>query len=76
MAFNFVLPSAGGTCRVPGDYLYATFQQASSLGTWGLFRVEGNEGDINPSCKVLAGELETALQAGEGQAPSVASDEG
>lgn len=37
--FDLLFPSAGGTGRVPGDYLYVTFQTAKNAGTWGLFRV-------------------------------------
>jgi len=37
--FDLLFPSAGGTGRVPGDYLYVSFQTAEIAGTWGLFRV-------------------------------------
>jgi len=37
--FDLVFPSAGGSDKVPGDYLYTTYQTAGVLGTWGLFRV-------------------------------------
>jgi hypothetical protein len=37
--FDLLFPSAGGAGRVPGDYLYATYQTAEVAGTWGLFRV-------------------------------------
>jgi hypothetical protein len=37
--FDLVFPSAGGLDKVPGDYLYTTYQTAGVLGTWGLFRV-------------------------------------
>jgi hypothetical protein len=52
---NVVLAQAGGKARVPGDYLYSTYQAANVIGTrrgltpetrgtwatgtWGLFRV-------------------------------------
>jgi hypothetical protein len=38
-ALNVVLPSAGGAHKVPGDYLYSTFQAEYTFGTWGILRV-------------------------------------
>lgn len=39
--FDVVLDGAGGAFRVPGDYLYRTFQSFQfDGGMWGLFRVE------------------------------------
>jgi hypothetical protein len=38
-AINILLPSAGGTFKVPGDYLYNTYQRSQPNGSWGLFRV-------------------------------------
>jgi hypothetical protein len=38
-AINILLPSAGGTFKVPGDYLYNTYQQTQLNGSWGIFRV-------------------------------------
>jgi hypothetical protein len=38
-AYNILIPSAGGTAGVPGDYLYQTYQKPQRNGTWGLFRV-------------------------------------
>jgi hypothetical protein len=37
--FDLLFPSAGGANRIPGDYLYTTYQTAGKAGTWGLFRV-------------------------------------
>lgn len=37
--FDLLFPSAGGQFKVPGDYLYTTYQTANKAGTWGLFRV-------------------------------------
>jgi len=37
--FDLLFPSAGGQSRIPGDYLYTTYQTANLAGTWGLFRV-------------------------------------
>jgi hypothetical protein len=39
-AFNFVIDSAGGRSKVPGDYLYEALQRTRLLGLWGIFRVE------------------------------------
>jgi hypothetical protein len=42
-AFNVVLPRAGGTFQVPGDYLYSAFQRETSTpvgGLWGVLRVQ------------------------------------
>jgi plastocyanin len=38
-AINILLPSAGGTFKVPGDYLYNTYQRSQVNGSWGIFRV-------------------------------------
>lgn len=40
--FDLLFPSAGGQFRVPGYYLYTTYQTAIATGTWGLFKVTGN----------------------------------
>jgi uncharacterized protein YijF (DUF1287 family) len=37
--YNILIPSAGGTHRVPGDYLWGTYLRKADLGTWGLLRV-------------------------------------
>jgi hypothetical protein len=37
--FDLLFPSAGGSNKIPGDYLYTTYQTAKNAGTWGLFRV-------------------------------------
>jgi hypothetical protein len=37
--FDLLFPSAGGQFKIPGDYLYTTYQTGNSAGTWGLFRV-------------------------------------
>jgi hypothetical protein len=39
--FDLLLPSAGGSSRIAGDYLYTTYQTAARAGTWGVFRVTG-----------------------------------
>jgi len=41
-ALNLVLPSAGGTFGVAGDYLYHSYMAEGSNGTWGLFRVQAD----------------------------------
>jgi hypothetical protein len=40
--FDLLFPSAGGQNKVPGYYLYTTYQTANNAGTWGLFKVTGN----------------------------------
>lgn len=38
--FDIILPSAGGTYAVPGDYLYRSFPGGDQMtGLWGIFRV-------------------------------------
>jgi hypothetical protein len=39
-ALNLVLPRAGGTLGVAGDYLYHSYQVERNNGTWGLFQVQ------------------------------------
>src|SRR5439155_23056674 len=39
-ALNIVLPRAGGSFGVAGDYLYHSYQAELSNGSWGLFRVQ------------------------------------
>jgi manganese oxidase len=37
---NFVLQSAGGVNKVPGDYLYELYLRSTVQGIWGIFRVQ------------------------------------
>jgi hypothetical protein len=41
--FDLLFESAGGADKVPGDYLYDTYQTGGSVGTWGVFRVTKEE---------------------------------
>jgi manganese oxidase len=41
--FDLVFDSAGGADKVPGDYLYDTYQTGGAVGTWGVFRVTPEE---------------------------------
>ena len=41
-ALNIVLPAAGGTFGVAGDYLYHSYMMEQNNGSWGLFRVQDN----------------------------------
>ena len=41
--FDLVFDSAGGADKVPGDYLYDTYQTGGAVGTWGVFRVTKEE---------------------------------
>src|SRR5260370_24474423 len=54
--FDLVFPSAGGVDKVPGDYLYTTYQTAGVLGTWGLFRVGGGGGGVEKA-QLIGGAL-------------------
>ena len=38
-AYNVLIPSAGGTHRVPGDYLWGPYLWEAANGAWGLLRV-------------------------------------
>jgi hypothetical protein len=54
--FDLLFPSAGGSDKVPGDYLYTTYQTAGVLGTWGLFRVTKDKVAIEKA-QLTGGEL-------------------
>jgi len=41
--FDLLFNSAGGSDKIPGDYLYDTYETGGKLGTWGLFRVTKEE---------------------------------
>ncbi|NQZ12640.1 MAG: hypothetical protein HRT35_36275, partial [Algicola sp.] len=48
--FDIVLPSAGGTFKVPGDYLFRSFPGGDQMqGMWGIFRVGDPEEAYNDS---------------------------
>jgi len=48
--FDLVIPSAGGTSRRPGDYLYTTYLPAdASAGSWGIFRVANDDNTPTPT---------------------------
>jgi hypothetical protein len=72
--FDLLFPSAGGVDKVPGDYLYTTYQTAGVLGTWGLFRVTKDKVAIEKaqlmgSALVAHGSIQAATTNGSGQWP-------
>jgi hypothetical protein len=72
--FDLLFPSAGGAGRVPGDYLYATYQTAEVAGTWGLFRVTPYEVTIETATLVkgtveVSGTVKPATTAATGVMP-------
>jgi hypothetical protein len=72
--FDLVFPSAGGSDKVPGDYLYTTYQTAGVLGTWGLFRVTKDKVAIDKAqliggALVARGSIQPATANGNGQLP-------
>jgi hypothetical protein len=72
--FDLLLPSAGGSDKVPGDYLYTTYQTAGVLGTWGLFRVTKDKVAIEKAqligSELLAsGSIQAATAQGTSQLP-------
>ena len=57
-AFNFVIPKAGGSFGVTGDYLFHAFQHERQEGTWGTFRVQAprvviTRADVSTASKEL-----------------------
>jgi hypothetical protein len=72
--FDLLFPSAGGTGRVPGDYLYFTFQTAEVAGTWGLFRVTPHrvvieEATFSNATLQVSGTVQAATTAGGAAMP-------
>jgi hypothetical protein len=54
--FDLLFSSAGGSDKIPGDYLYDTYQTGGVLGTWGVFRVT-KEDVIIENAHLTAGSL-------------------
>jgi hypothetical protein len=72
--FDLVFPSAGGSDKVPGDYLYTTYQTAGVLGTWGLFRVTKDKVAIERAQLIggsllARGSIQAATANGAGRLP-------
>ena len=72
--FDLLFLSAGGVDKVPGDYLYTTYQTAGVLGTWGLFRVTKDKVAIEKarlmgSTLVADGSIQAATTNGAGRLP-------
>jgi hypothetical protein len=82
--FDLLFPSAGGTGRVPGDYLYVTYQTAKNTGTWGLFRVTPYKvviATLVQGTVQMNGTVQAATDASAGAMPkklrlSIASNKG
>jgi hypothetical protein len=72
--FDLLFDSAGGSDKVPGDYLYDTYQTGGRLGTWGLFRVTKDKVAIEKAqliggTLVARGSIQAATANGAGQLP-------
>jgi hypothetical protein len=68
--FDILLPSAGGTNKIPGDYLYKSFPIGEfPAGTWGLFRVNATPqqqaactgGTIRPRALIAAPNVKPVM---------------
>ena len=65
--FDLVIPSAGGTGKRPGDYLYTTYLPAdASAGSWGIFRVATNFNLPTPTGVCTPGAATEAAPASRG----------
>jgi len=72
--FDLLFDSAGGSDKVPGDYLYDTYQTGGSRGTWGLFRVTKDKVAIEKAQLVggtllARGSIQAATAKDAGQLP-------
>src|SRR5271165_3393007 len=72
--FDLLFDSAGGSDKVPGDYLYDTYQTGGRRGTWGLFRVTKDKVAIEKAqliggTLVARGSIQAATANGAGQLP-------
>jgi hypothetical protein len=72
--FDLLFDSAGGSDKVPGDYLYTTYQTAGVLGTWGLFRVTKDKVVIEKAqliggALLASGSVQAATANGSGPLP-------
>jgi len=72
--FDLVFDSAGGSDKVPGDYLYDTYQTGGILGTWGVFRVTKQEVvidkvQLSEDGLTVSGSVRFVTANGEGQMP-------
>jgi hypothetical protein len=72
--FDLLFDSAGGSDKIPGDYLYTTYQTAGVLGTWGLFRVTKDKVAIEKAQLIggvllASGSVQAATANGAGLLP-------
>ena len=72
--FDLLFASAGGSDKVPGDYLYDTYQTGGVLGTWGLFRVTKQavvieKAQLLQNYLTASGSIQSVTTNGTGQSP-------
>ena len=72
--FDLLFASAGGSDKVPGDYLYDTYQTGGVLGTWGLFRVTKQavvieKAHLLQNYLTVNGSIQSVTTNGTGQLP-------
>jgi hypothetical protein len=72
--FDLLFASAGGSDKVPGDYLYDTYQTGGVLGTWGLFRVTKQavvieKAHLLQNYLTVNGSIQSVTTNGTGQSP-------
>ena len=72
--FDVLFASAGGSDKVPGDYLYDTYQTGGVLGTWGLFRVTKQavvieKAQLLQNYLTASGSIQSVTANGTGQSP-------
>ena len=59
--FDALIPSAGGTFGIPGDYLYSTFL-GKKQGLWGIFRVTAAKDRVKPVAVYLRPDGKLAVE--------------
>ncbi len=72
--FDLVFDSAGGADKVPGDYLYDTYQTGGAVGTWGVFRVTKEEvviekAQLADDALTASGLIRSVTSNGDGKLP-------
>jgi hypothetical protein len=72
--FDLLFNSAGGSDKVPGDYLYDTYQTGGNVGTWGLFRVTKEEvviekAQLTDDSVVVSGLIRSVTANGDSPLP-------
>jgi hypothetical protein len=72
--FDLLFDSAGGADKVPGDYLYDTYQTGGAVGTWGVFRVTKEEvviekAQLTENSLTASGLIRSVTSNGDGKPP-------